>query len=85
MKRIFAVVFVVIWIAFVLVGCRGAVKAKSGCRVLREYENNVTYQTVCDHCGYEYGDPATAYVSDELYYSVTCTQCGEIIYVHLER
>ena len=85
MKKFFTVVFVVTLIAVLLVGCGGTIKAKSGCRVIREYDNNVTFQTVCDHCGYEFGDPNTTYVSDELYFSVTCTQCREIIYVHLER
>ena len=85
MKNFFTVVFIFTLIAILLVGCGGKIDARSGCRVLREYNNNVTYQTVCDHCGYEFGDPTTTYVADELYYSVTCTQCRETIYVHLKR
>lgn len=56
-EKIFAVVLVVTLIVMLLVGCGGKIDARSGCRVLREHNNNVTYQTVCDHCGYEFGDP----------------------------
>ena len=57
----------------------------TGCRVINQEDKYVTYQTVCDHCGYEYGDPTTVHVSSKLMYSVNCTKCGEIIYVRIER
>lgn len=55
----------------------------SGCTVLRDDGEYVTYQTVCDHCGYEFGSPTT--VGFDVFYSVNCTRCGEIIYVKIER
>lgn len=57
----------------------------TGCRIIQEEDGYVTYQTVCDNCGYEFGDPTTEYVGKKLFYSVTCTACREIIYVRLER
>lgn len=83
MKKI-TLLFVVICMLFILTACSSELKT-TGCRVIHQEDNYVTYQTVCDNCGYEYGDPATAHVSQKVMYTVTCTQCDEIIYVRLER
>jgi len=83
MKRIIAMVLVTTAI-FLLTACNAQLKV-TGCRIIHQEDNYVTYQTVCDHCGYEYGDPATAHVSRKLFYTVSCTRCGELIYVRIER
>ena len=83
MKKI-KLLFMAICVLFVLTAC-GTGLSTTGCRVINQEDNYVTYQTVCDHCGYEYGDPTTTHVSHKLMYSVTCTRCGEIIFVRLER
>ncbi len=84
MKKIFAVFVISTLILTLFAGCGGQLKT-TGCRVIRDDDGYVTYQTVCENCGYEYGDPATAYVATKLVYSVNCTQCREIIYVKLQR
>ena len=85
MKRIFAVFVIITLILTLFAGCGGQLKA-TGCRVIRDEDKYVTFQVQCDNCGYEYGDPNTAYVgSTKLVFSVNCTQCREIIYVKLTR
>ena len=69
---------------FVLTACKTGLTT-TGCRIINQEDNYVTYQTVCDHCGYEYADPTTTHVSSKFMYSVNCTRCGEIIYVRIER
>lgn len=83
MKKILAF-FACVMLLFVLTACSVGLKT-SGCRVIQQDGKYVTYQTVCDHCGYEYGDPVTTHVSSKLMYSVNCTRCSEIIYVKIER
>ena len=83
MKK-FKLILTVIGVLFLLTACEKELTT-TGCRVIYQEDNYVTYQTVCDHCGYEYGDPVTTQVSRKLMYSVNCTRCGEIIYVRLER
>lgn len=80
----FKLVFWAICVLFVLAACSAGLTT-TGCRVIHQEDKYVTYQTVCDHCGYEYGDPTTVHVSSKLMYSVNCTKCGEIIYVRIER
>ena len=77
-------IFVTIITLLILTACSTQLTT-TGCRVLHEEDKYVTYQTVCDNCGYEYGDPTTTHFSSKLMYSVNCTRCGEIIYVRLER
>ena len=85
MKRIFAVFVIITLILTLFAGCDGQLKA-TGCRIIRDEDKYVTFQVQCDNCGYEYGDPNTAYVgSTKLVFSVNCTQCREIIYVKLTR
>lgn len=92
MKKFLAMLFIVV-LAIPFAGCIEELAVTNsnkeltvtGCRVISEEDNYVTYQTVCDNCGYEYGDPATAHVYKKLMYTVTCTWCGELIYVRLER
>ena len=84
MKKIITLILAAALFVTLLTGC-GQLKT-TGCRVIRDEDNYVTYQQVCDHCGYEYGDPTTTYVGrTKLVYSLTCTRCGEIIYIRLER
>lgn len=83
MKKI-KLLFIAIWMLLILTACSTELTT-TGCRVINQEDNYVTYQTVCDHCGYEYGDPTTVHVSSKLMYSVNCTKCGEIIYVRIER
>ncbi len=83
MKRI--MVFMLVFaLSLSMVAC-GTRLTTTGCKVIHQEGKYVTYQTVCDHCGYEYGDPTTVHVSMKVMYSVNCTWCGEIIYVRLER
>lgn len=77
-------VFMAIWVLLILTACSTELTT-TGCRVINQEDNYVTYQTVCGHCGYEYGDPTTTHVSKKLMYSVNCTWCGEIIYVRIQR
>ena len=77
-------VFIAICVCFILTACSTGLTT-TGCRVIHQEDNYVTYQTVCDNCGYEYGDPVTTHVSRKLMYSVTCTRCDEIIYVRIQR
>lgn len=84
MKKIIATIFIAVFTMAFLAGCSRQLTT-TGCRVIRDEDNYVTYQQVCDNCGYEYGDPTTAYVGTKLVYSLTCTQCREIIYIRLER
>lgn len=83
MKKI-KLVFMAICVLFTLSACNAGLTT-TGCKVIQQEDKYVTYQTVCDHCGYEYGDPKTIHVSGKIMYSVNCTRCGEIIYVRLER
>lgn len=83
MKR-FIVILIIISAVFFLTACSTQLKT-TGCRVIHQEDKYVTYQTVCDNCGYEYGGPATAYVFTKLFYTVTCSECGELIYVRLQR
>ncbi len=85
MKKIIINILLVALTITLLAGCSRQLTT-TGCRVIRDEDNYVTYQQVCDHCGYEYGDPTTVYVGTEkLVYSLNCTWCGEIIYIRLER
>lgn len=83
MKK-FRLVFMTICVLFIFTACSTRLTA-TGCRIIQQEDNYVTYQTVCDHCGYEYGDPTTVHISNKLLYSVNCTRCGEIIYVRIQR
>ena len=83
MKK-YKLVFLTICMLFILAAC-GTGLTTTGCRIIQQEDKYVTYQTVCDHCGYEYGDPVTTHVSHKLMYSVNCTGCGEIIYVRIQR
>ena len=84
-KRFLSISLVMILLASLFTACGSQSLNTSGCRIINEEDNYVTYQTVCDSCGYEYGDPTTAHVSNKLFYNVNCTRCGEIIYVCIER
>lgn len=84
-KKLFAgILLPVLLLIITMTGCEKELHT-TGCRVIHEEGDYVTYQTVCDNCGYEYGDPTTANVYSKLFYSVNCTRCDEIIYVRLER
>lgn len=83
MKKI-KLIFMATCIFFVFTACSTELTT-TGCRIIYQEDNYVTYQTVCDHCGYEYGDPVTTKVSGKLMYSVNCTRCDEIIYVRIQR
>ena len=83
MKRIIAICLLVALLACILSAC-GRLSA-SGCRIISEDGKYVTYQTVCPNCGYNYGDPKTVHVSSKFMYSVTCTRCGGLITVRIER
>lgn len=83
--RKYIAMLLVVCMAALLVGCSKTL-VTSGCRVIRDDGEYVTYQIECENCGYEFGTPTTAYVSnDQLFFNVSCTLCGEIIYVQLER
>lgn len=85
MKKIITAIFIAIFTIVFLVGCSGQLTT-TGCKVIYDEDNYVTYQQVCDNCGYEYGDPVTAYVGKaKLVYTLTCTRCRELIYIRLER
>ena len=82
--RYLSIFLTLILLLSILSACSGELSA-SGCRIISEDGNHVTYQQVCPTCGYEYGDPTTAHVSQKLMYSLTCTQCGGLIIVRIER
>ncbi|MBQ7857546.1 MAG: hypothetical protein IJ351_02790 [Oscillospiraceae bacterium] len=85
MKKLTTGCLITVLIISLLAGCSRQLTT-TGCRVIQDEDNYVTYQQVCDNCGYEYGDPTTVYVGrTKLVYSLNCTQCGEIIYIRLER
>lgn len=84
MKKVIAVASVAVLIVCIFAGCGGALTTK-GCSVISQDGDYVTYQQVCGNCGYKYGDPVTAHVAHKLAYSLTCTSCGEMIYVSIER
>lgn len=70
---------------FILTACSSELKV-TGCRIIRQEDDFVTYQVVCDQCGYEYGDPVTMRIPySKQVFSVNCSRCHEIIYVSLER
>ena len=78
----------ILTIALTIILFKGCSKqlTTTGCRVIRDEDKYVTYQQVCEHCGYEYGDPTTVYVgSTKLVYNLVCPRCEEIIYIRLER
>ena len=83
MKRIFILIFVMVLICSAFTGCSGGELTVSGCRVIRDDGKHVTYQTVCDNCGYEYGSPTT--ITGTVFYSVNCPKCNAIIYVNISR
>ncbi|MBR5569280.1 MAG: hypothetical protein IKW10_00100 [Oscillospiraceae bacterium] len=83
-KKTIITIILVMLLLTILCGCEKDLYT-TGCRVIHEEGDYVTYQTVCDNCGYEYGDPTTTSVYSKLFYTVNCTRCGEIIYVRLER
>lgn len=68
---------------FSLTACGSNSLTTSGCRVIRDDGKHITYQTVCDNCGYEFGSPTT--ITGTVFYSVPCTQCSELIYVEIAR
>ena len=84
MKKVIAACLIVALFVCMLSACGGGLSV-SGCRIISEDGKYVTYQQVCPNCGYEYGDPTTAHVSSKLMYSLTCTRCGELITVRIER
>ena len=84
-KGLLSILLIMTLLAGLFTACGSKSLHTSGCRIIQEEDDYVTYQTVCDNCGYEYGDPTTAHVSSKLLYSVSCTKCDEIIYVRLER
>lgn len=84
MKKSIALFLIVALTITLFTGC-GKQLTTTGCEIIHEEDNYVTYQTICDNCGYEFGDPATTYVGRKLFYTVTCTMCREIIYVRIER
>lgn len=85
MKKLSAATLMVALTATLLVGCSKNL-VTSGCRVIRDDGEYVAYQIECENCGYEFGTPTTDYVSNhKLFYNVSCTLCGEIIYVQLDR
>ena len=83
MKKITALIIATV-LASTLSACGDQLSA-SGCKIIAEDDKHVTYQQICTHCGYEFGDPTTASVSRKLMYSLTCTQCGEVFNVRIQR
>lgn len=83
MKKFTAFIIAAI-LASTLSACGGQLSA-SGCRIIAEDDKHVTYQQVCTHCGYAFGDPSTVHVSHKLMYSLSCTQCGEVFNVRIQR
>lgn len=83
MNKTIALVLVFVLIISAFAGCSRRLTT-SGCRVIRDDGEYVTYQTVCDNCGYEFGSPTTIYAYN-VFYNVVCTLCGEIIYIRIDR
>lgn len=84
MKEYIAILLIFILIVTAFSGCSSRQLVTEGCRVIRDDGEYVTYQTVCDNCGYEFGSPTTIYAYNT-YYSVVCTLCGELNYVRINR
>lgn len=84
MERIIPLILVLVLLSCIFAGCTSNGLTTSGCRVIRDDGEYVTYQTVCDNCGYEFGSPTTIYAYN-VFYNVVCTLCGEIIYVRIDR
>ncbi len=84
MNKTIAFVLVFVLVISVLASCTSNGLTTTGCRVIRDDGKYVTYQTVCDNCGYEFGSPTTIYAYN-VFYNVVCTLCGEIIYVRIDR
>lgn len=61
MRRISVILATTILI-FLLTACNSELET-TGCRVIHQEDNYVTYQQVCENCGYEYGNPTTAHIS----------------------
>lgn len=83
MRRISVILATTILI-FLLTACNSELET-TGCRVIHQEDNYVTYQQVCENCGYEYGNPTTAHISKKLFYTLTCTRCGKLINVLIQR
>lgn len=83
-KKITVFSIALLLIAALFVGCSKELIAE-GCDVIDDDGKYVTYQQICEHCGCEFGDPTTAYVSRRLHYSLPCTECGQVFFVNLER
>ena len=84
MKKVITMILIIGLITWLFTGCGGGLTTK-GCTVISQDGDYVTYQQVCGNCGYKYGDPVTAHVAHKLAYSLTCTSCGEVIYISIER
>ena len=86
MKKIITIILASILLILTLAGCNKTLTTEN-CRVIRDDDNYVTYQTVCDNCGYEYADPKTVHVSNtgSFRYSIVCPQCLELMYILIER
>lgn len=86
MKKAIAIILVSVILTISLAGCGNSLTTEN-CRVIRDEDNYVTYQTVCDNCGYEYADPKTVHVSSigSFRYSIVCPQCSELMYILIER
>lgn len=86
MKKAIAIILTFVLLTISLAGCSDSLTTEN-CRVIRDDDNYVTYQTVCDNCGYEYADPKTVHVSNtgSFRYSIVCPQCNELMYILIER
>lgn len=81
---------IVIWISVLalligIAGCGSQNLKTTGVKVLHTEDDFVTFQIVCDHCGYNYGDPKTARVINKIFFTLVCNGCNELMYIRLER
>lgn len=81
---------IIIWISLLALlmsfaGCSSKKLTTTGVEVIHTEDDYVTFQIVCDHCGYHYGDPKTAKVINKIFFTLVCNGCNELMYIRLER